>query len=146
MKNYIPFPQANDLLKVIEIRKILPIHRSKIKVAIKEYFQFSSRQSDYYYLAGLWLGLYHEDADKVVVSLLDDRDVYAHINNEFLCNEVFSNAFKNRRLSRKQQMDLVVRDLVLNSNMNTLVTSTHYRRASTVLKWIDQLNVMNDDK
>lgn len=146
MKQTIPFPQANDLMKVLKIRNILPTHKSKVKLKIKEYFGFSSRQSDYYFMAGLWLRLYHEDIDGVFVISFNDALLMTHLNDEFMSNKVFSNAIKNKGLDKKRRLDLIVNDLVLDSNMNTLLTSTHYRRATTVLKWIEQLNVMNNGR
>ena len=146
MKQFIPFPQANDLMKVLKIRNILPAHKSKVKLKIKEYFGFSSRQADYYFLAGLWLRLYHENADGVIVNSLDDAILMTHLNDVLMTNKIFSNALKNKGHDKKGQLDLIVYDLMLNSNMSTSLTSTHYRRATTVLKWIEQLNDMNNGR
>ena len=97
-------------------------------------------------MAGLWLRLYHEDIDGVFVISFNDALLMTHLNDEFMSNKVFSNAIKNKGLDKKRRLDLIVNDLVLDSNMNTLLTSTHYRRATTVLKWIEQLNVMNNGR
>ena len=63
-----------------------------------------------------------------------------------MTNKIFSNALKNKGHDKKGQLDLIVYDLMLNSNMSTSLTSTHYRRATTVLKWIEQLNDMNNGR
>ena len=53
----VPYPQANDLDKVIDI--VTNFHSAGLtnKPAIAEFFDFDERQGDYYANAGYYLGL-----------------------------------------------------------------------------------------
>lgn len=135
MKN-IPFPQANDLKKVIEINKLLPCTKSAVKMKMVNLYGFSPRQADYYLQAGIWLGIYHIDAKNVVSGQETYEQIERIISTTIRENIIFKNACENRHLEVGEQRRLIVGDLVLHSNMSTMTKSTHYRRASTVIRWI----------
>ena len=145
ISDHIPFPQANDLTKIVEIRNLLPKNKSLVKKAIQEYFNFSSRQAGYYFSACLWFGLYVVSSNNDVVSRVEGKNVHEYLRNKFSSNVILSNALQNQHLTRKIQVELIVNDLILHSNMSTMITTTHYRRASTVLKWVEYFNSMNND-
>lgn len=136
MKN-IPFPQANDLRKVIEINKFLPCTKSEVKTKLVNLYGFSPRQADYYLQAGIWLGIYHVDVKNVVSGQSTFKDIEKIISTTIRENIIFKNARENLHLGLNEQRRLIVGDLVLHSNMSTMTKTTHYRRASTVIKWIN---------
>ncbi len=143
----VPYPQANDLDKVIDI--VTNFHSAGLsnKPAIAEFFEFDERQGDYYANAGYYLGLLKRVPSSVEFSLTREGEYIAKSENRSRRNLLLLKQMLKRpsfheiiRLFDSRNRDLsslsvevlapiIQRHVELNE-------TTARRRASTVMSWL----------
>ncbi|WP_026473575.1 type II restriction enzyme [Alkaliflexus imshenetskii] len=146
-----PFPQADSFERVVNLCELLSQRDFITKEEITENYDFDARQTDYYSNAGKYLGLmeigkdpvskqigcYLTDLGKEVFTLsLFDRQ------KEFIRLIVSHSVFKLTLKSLLDNGEMPDRDeivhIMLKSNLyNINSTSTYFRRASTIVGWIN---------
>jgi len=143
----VPYPQANDLDKVIDI--ITNFHTAGLsnKPAIAEFFHFDERQGDYYANAGYYLGLLKRVPDSTEFELTREGGFIARAENrshrnllllkQMLKRPSFNEIIQffesqNRDLSLLSLDDLA---LIIEKHAG-LNDTTAKRRASTVKNWL----------
>ena len=143
----VPYPQANDLDKVIDI--ITNFHSADLtnKPSVAEFFDFDQRQGDYYANAGYYLGLQKRVPDSTEFELTRVGEYIAKSENRSRRNllllkqmlkrpsfyeiiQLFDN--KNRDISSITIVDL----FPIIQKHTGLNDTTAKRRASTVMSWI----------
>ena len=143
----VPYPQANDLDKVIDI--VTNFHSAGLsnKPAISEFFDFDERQGDYYLNAGNYLGLLKRVANSHDFELTREGEYIARSENrsrrnllllkQMLKRPSFNEIIhlfesENRELS---SLTVDVLALVIQKHVE-LNETTARRRASTVMSWL----------
>jgi len=143
----VPYPQANDLDKVIDI--VTNFHSADLsnKPAIAEFFDFDERQGDYYANAGYYLGLLKRIPDSTEFELTREGGYIARSLNRSRRNllllmqmmkrpsfneiiRLFDN--KNRDLT-SLHIDILAPIIQKHVSLNE---TTARRRASTVMSWL----------
>lgn len=148
----VPFPQADDFDRVIDIVALL-IDSPKTKNDLAENYDFDPRQSDYYLNAARYLGLVEGVEHSTFVPSELAKAIYsksAHEKNAFLMailmkvpavstlNNIWAEA------GAKPSMDRAVHILQNLPDASALAESTIKRRAQTVMSWTAWLhNQMN---
>ena len=147
----VPFPQANDLDKVVDLLALL---RSRADAAagsgvskadIAEHFEFDERQGDYYANAGVYLGLIQRSDNGFVLSELGSQVIGTRslarrtemLVEYMLRRPVLRDAFALLQ-AHSLTVDQVRQDEVaaIISHHTSLSGTTPARRASTVLRWL----------
>ncbi|MDO9033993.1 MAG: hypothetical protein Q7U51_02150 [Methanoregula sp.] len=143
----VPYPQANDLDKVIDI--VTNYHSACLsnKPAIAEFFEFDERQGDYYANAGYYLGLLKRVPSSVEFSLTREGEYIAKSENRSRRNLLLLKQMLKRpsfheiiRLFDSRNRDLsslsaeVLAPII--QNHVELNETTARRRASTVMSWL----------
>jgi hypothetical protein len=140
----IPFPQANDLNKVIDTVSLVNQGYST-KQELSEIFEFDERQGDYYANAARYLGFLDREGTTFSVSAIGKRllrlsspsrragliteqlirrPVFHQILHQLLQNNLDINSLDSINISQ------------LVEGQTTLGGATPQRRASTVIQWI----------
>ena len=140
----IPFPQANDLNKVIDTVSLVNQGYST-KQELSEIFEFDERQGDYYANAGRYLGFLDREGTSFSVSAIGKRLLRLSspsmraglITEQLIRRPVFHQILhqllhNNLDISSLDSID--ISQLV--EGQTTLGGSTPQRRASTVIQWI----------
>jgi len=150
----IPYPQANDLDKVITLVTNFNSAKLSDKQAIADYFEIEKRQGDYYANAGIYLGLLQRVPSSTKFALTENGEKIARSGdpsqrNLLLLKEMLKKPSlyaiialfeKNNRDSSSLNIDIltsIIRKYRLELNSNT-----GRRRASAVknwLRWIEAL-------
>lgn len=142
----VPFVQANNFERVISLLEHLYEHSMTVE-EVAELMQFKTRQSDYYFNAGKYLGLFEkvrdENTDTIVMQLTSlGRKVYKLnykarqlklvelILEHKIFNELFIYTYNNNKLPSKE---LVMRKM---REYNVCNEPQIARRASSVISWI----------
>lgn len=148
-KETIPYPQADDLDKVIDIVTNFSDEELYNKQNIAAYFEFDERQGDYYANAAIYLGfLERKEGRTGEFELTDTGDKLANCNNRSQrnllllkqllkkpsFNELFSIIIKNKSDFQSLSIDTI--ESVIRKN-TTLTANTPKRRASTVKSWLN---------
>src|SRR5208337_3199283 len=143
-----PYPQANDLDKVIDIVTNFQSAGLSNKPAIAEFFDFDDRQGDYYLNAGYYLGLLKRIPHSTEFSLTKEGDYIARLKNrshrnllllkQMLKRPSFNEIIRlfdagNRDLT-SLSVDVLVQ--IIKRHDSRLNDTTARRRASTVKKWL----------
>jgi len=143
----VPYPQANDLDKVVDIITNFKSAGLSNKPAIAEFFDFDERQGDYYLNAGYYLGLLKRVPDTTEFGLTREGEYIARSENrsrrnlllltQMLKRPSFNEIIrlfesKNRNLSLLN-VDMLAPIIQKNSGLDG---STPRRRASTVMSWL----------
>src|SRR5208337_5121273 len=148
----VPYPQANDLDKVIDI--ITNFHSAFLsnKPAIAEFFDFDKRQGDYYANAGYYLGLLKRIPDSIEFDLTRDGKYIAKSENRSRRNLLLLRQMLKRPSFHEivQLFESNSRDLTTLS-IDTLASiiqqyielndTTARRRASTVMSWLKWMEI-----
>jgi hypothetical protein len=147
----VPYPQANDLDKVIDI--VTNFHSAGLsnKPAIAEFFDFDERQGDYYLNAGYYLGLLKRVPDSHEFELTREGEYIAKSENRSRRNLLLLKQMLKRpsfneivRLFENKKWDFyVLSDDVLSPIIQRHVKlneTTARRRASTVMSWLRWVN------
>ncbi len=144
----VPFPQANDLDKIIDVITSFG-EDLKTKDQISEYFDFDERQGDYYANAAIYLGFFIRDPDNgglfVLTALGDEmrRCPNRRCRNRLLLTQLLRRpSFRSTILLLKDcgfspgdiSKDKVAQIIMKNDRRYNLTTSR--RRASTVKSWM----------
>ncbi|MDL2315433.1 transcriptional regulator [Bacteroidales bacterium OttesenSCG-928-C19] len=147
----IPFPQANSFERVINLCELLNQKEFLSKEEITQNYDFDSRQTDYYSNAGKYLGLVEIGRDSVTLqsgcfltlkgkrlfnlSLIDRQKEFVKL---IISHSVFKNTLKlsleNGELPNKETIVEIMKRAKLH-NVNS--ESTYFRRASTIIGWIN---------
>ena len=152
----LPFPQADSIERVINLCELL-FNKELSKDNITEKYAFDSRQSDYYTNAGRYLGIVDKpDKDRKSIYCLTDRGTsILKLNYKkrqlalcecILKHEVFSKVlssyFQNGTMPSK---DKIVEFMKESHLYNISKDKTYYRRASTIIHWINWIvGLIND--
>jgi len=143
----VPYPQANDLDKVIDI--VTNFHSAGLtnKPAIAEFFDFDERQGDYYANAGYYLGLLKRIPDSTEFELTREGGYIARSMNRSRRNLLLLMQMMKRpsfneiiRLFESKNRDLTSLNVdilapIIQKHIS-LNDTTARRRASTVISWL----------
>ena len=140
----IPFPQANDLNKVIDtVTLVNQGYTSKQELA--DILEFDERQGDYYANAARFLGLldrennnfYITDSGKAFLKLTSSIKRAEFIAEQLAIRPVFHQVFHQLLVNGPEidSLDSIDIETIVEENTE-LSGSTPHRRASTVKQWI----------
>jgi hypothetical protein len=139
----IPFPQADDFDRVIDLVALL-MASPKTKNDLAENYDFDPRQSDYYLNASRYLGLVESFDNSTYGPSALANIIYsknAHEKKAFLM-AILMKVPAVRNLSKiwskdgsKPSLDKVIQILENLPDTSTLADSTKKRRAQTVMSW-----------
>lgn len=152
----IPFPQANDFSKVIDLLSLL--YDAEDFTLDNEFitsnFDFDARQTNYYSAAGKYLGFITSDKDgKQKLTALGKKvmelphyEKNIEIVKQILKHDVFSKVLeKYFDTSTAPTIDQIVKIMKSSKISNVNSDNTYQRRASTVLKWVEWIIDLNKD-
>lgn len=150
MNNSIPFPQANDINKVIALVQAGDeIIENKEKA--KEVINVGTPRQVSYYLSALqylkYLGQNKKLTERALKLQNSKSELVSDIYNQLLEDKLFGKAYHDFKVTGKVNMDKVTSDL--KKENQRLSESTLRRRASTIRSWvewmygIDKENEMN---
>ena len=148
----VPFPQADDFDRIIDIVALL-IDGPKTKNDLAENYDFDPRQSDYYLNAARYLGLVESVEHSTFVPSELANAIYsksAHEKNAFLMAILMKvpaiSSLNNiwARDGSKPSMDRVIHILENLPDTSALAESTIKRRAQTVMSWTSWLHNQMD--
>ncbi len=147
----VPYPQANDLDKVIDI--VTNFHSASLsnKLAIAEFFDFDERQGDYYLNAGYYLGLLKRVPSSTEFSLTREGEYIARSSNRSgrdllllkqmlkrpSCHEIVSLFDSSGRDLALLSLDVLAPIIQKHTELSG---STPGRRVSTVMSWLRWVN------
>ncbi len=149
----IPFPQADSFERVINICENLLNRKFLSKNEIADMFAFTDRQADYYCNAGKYLGIIEQQQNQNIVLSktgtqllnLNLRDRLLFLAKLILRHKVFNDAlrlyFEKSELPSKDEIVCLMKNVHLNKVGGD---STYYRRASTILSWLNWITRMID--
>jgi len=140
----VPYPQANDLDKVVDSVKLIGSGVND-KFQISEFFEFAGRQGDYYANAGRYLGFVERDDHGFVLTRLGREFVQLEslsertevLLSQMLARPIFRSVF-NLLIENKFNLASITKAKIAKviDTHSTLSTSTSERRASTVQNWL----------
>lgn len=143
----VPYPQANDLDKVIDIVTNFQTAGLSNKPAIAEFFDFDERQGDYYLNGGYYLGLLKRVPSSTEFSLTREGEYIARSENRSRRNLLLLKQMLKRpsfneiiRLFDLRDRDLTLLDVdvlapIIQKHV-ALNPTTARRRASTIISWL----------
>ena len=138
----IPFPQADDLSKIIDVVEVLT-SGAEDKFGIAEKFDVDPRQGDYYGNGAIWLGLaqksnglYRSTQSGAEFSSLDRSKRLARLGEIVSAMPVFHEAATERVRAGQVDLDKISQSLIRRFGFSQ---STGERRALTVRSWIEWL-------
>ncbi len=137
----VPFPQANDFEKVINIIEILFAGLAETREDFADHFSFDIRQADYYFNAARYLGLaaakegriYLTPRGREIVLMNKMKRHYALIQR-VLSRKVFHDVYTMLE-SQEPTIDDVVNLMEENNVLSGKSESLKRRRAQTVMSW-----------
>lgn len=150
-KTVAPFPQADDFTRVINLIEVL--NKKDLPVdEITQIMGFTPRQTDYYYNAGLYLGLFikynwvDRDENKVINVKLTDlgreinkmnyKDRQLRLVSLILEHKIFNGLFFKSLLTGKlPSRDEVIEEMVKYNVCSAGSVAT--RRSQTVISWLN---------
>ena len=145
----IAFPQANSMLRIINLMELL-FEKALSKQEITNEYAFDERQTNYYTDAGRYLGLIdkvRDQEDKLVFYLsslgkrimgLGFRERQLEIVRQILKHKVFNETLKLHLQYGEMPSTKTIVKLMKESNLyNVNSESTFVRRSSTVMRWIE---------
>ena len=131
------WPQADSLGRIISILDMLPIRVDHFVNEFSTRYGMSTRQCSYYKSAALWLEIITIE-ENVIISCVDGSDPYQHILGKLNSNKVFNKAIKSLRRGNLDK-NLIALDILMYSSLGSSITTTHLRRAQTVISWVKTL-------
>ncbi|MBS1993268.1 MAG: hypothetical protein JSS83_22285 [Cyanobacteria bacterium SZAS LIN-3] len=141
----IPFPQANDMDKVIDTIQLIDLGLNT-KSAIAEFFEFGERQSYYYTDAGRYLGLVEKVGQSFVLTEAG-REFQTLAARTQRTKAIFRQMMRRPSLRAALQLvstrqfdlttvsDAEIAEIIMKHSCPNLSRSTSLRRASTLRKW-----------
>jgi hypothetical protein len=149
----VPYPQANDLDKVIGVITHFRSANLSDKESIADFFEFEGRQGDYYANAGVYLGLLRRVPYSTKFALTKAGDSIANSENQSKRNyllfkqmlkspslNAIINLFeKYDRCSACLNVDMLAP--IILKDRPELNPITARRRASTILSWLRWMEI-----
>jgi len=147
----IPFPQADNFERIINLCELLNQKEFLLKEDITQNYDFDSRQTDYYSNAGKYLGLIETGKDPVTLqkgcfltskgkqlfklNLVDRQKEFAKliISHSAFRDTLKLSLDKGEVPDKEQIVEIMMHSKLYNVNSE----STYFRRASTVIGWIN---------
>lgn len=146
----IPFPQANSLNKIVNMLKEISVSENGYITSeeLSLINDFTFRQSDYYYNAGLYLGYVYGEEDKIYLTSKGeelirkrDKELKLKLTRDILQHlpfrKVMIKALGNKEYMTQGKVYEILRDE--ESYMPGYSESTRNRRSSTIAKWINEI-------
>lgn len=142
----IPFPQADSFERVVDLLSLL-YEQSLTKDMITENYDFTARQSDYYTNIGRYLRLIEKETKQGQIQYklsslgesimgLPYKQKYLELTRCLFKKNVFRRVFLEWVPSMAIRKDRIV-TIMQEEKVGILAESTLYRRAQTVIKWMD---------
>jgi len=148
---HIPFPQANNFDRVINLCELLNQKVFISKEEITQNYDFDYRQTDYYSNAGRYLGLIDfgrdnesgqigcfltEKGRKVFnLNLIDRQKEFVKL---IICHSVFKETLKQYLINTEMPTKENIVDIMKRSDLHNIDSeTTYFRRASTITGWIN---------
>jgi len=147
----IPFPQADSFERVINLCELLNQKEFLSKEEITQNYDFDSRQTDYYSNAGKYLGLIEIGKDPITLQTgcfltskgkqvfnlnLDERQ--KEFVKLIISHSVFKSTLKlTLEAGELPNKETIVEVMKRSKLYNINSESTYFRRASTVIGWIN---------
>lgn len=150
----VPFPQADDFTKVIDLLGYL-YEEDMTKSDIAEQLDFDKRQADYYFNSCVYLGLAKKEhtKDGIYAQLNDEgrrilelpyREKRLALAEKILQHGIFNEIFHKLREVGNLKNDYIVERMKQHQLYQISSDSTYYRRASTIKSWLNWiLNLPN---
>ena len=146
----VPYPQANDLDKVIDLITNYPNGLTN-KTAIAEFFEFDERQGDYYANAAIYLGLLKRGRRRSEFELTREGEFLANSKNRSQRNLLLLKQMLVKPSFNEIMILLTTANWDISSINNEILApiiqhhvplndTTARRRASTVISWIKWVN------
>ena len=145
----IPFPQADSFERVINLCELLKEKGFISKEEITQNYDFDSRQTDYYSNAGKYLGLLDVGKENGQIgcfltkrgrqifnlSIVERQIEFVKlILSHSVFNITLNTCFKNGEMPKRDEIiEIMKKSKLYNVNKE----STFYRRASTIIGWIN---------
>ncbi|WP_078553388.1 type II restriction enzyme [Alkalihalobacterium alkalicellulosilyticum] len=149
----VPFPQADSFERVVDLLHLL--HESTLeKDVITENYDFTPRQSDYYTNIGRFFDLIDKQVHQgsIFYSLTEKgknmmglpyKEKYLALAQCLFSHPVFQKVFLEWILQESLSKDRVV-TIMKQHNLGISAESTYYRRAQTILKWMEWLKKLTE--
>ncbi len=152
----IPFPQADSFERVINLCELLQEHESLARENVTSMYDFNVRQTNYYTDAGRYLGLIEKDKGESVHYTLTPKGKFAlkqsYKNRQtvfikaILEHSVFAESLKLYLVySEIPSKDQIVAIMKKSNLYNIGADKTYYRRASTIISWINWILSLLDE-
>ncbi|MEH7514249.1 hypothetical protein V7146_16165 [Gottfriedia acidiceleris] len=145
----IPFPQADNFNNITLLFNELKKGKLK-KEEITKLLGYTTRQTDYYTNSAIYLGLVEKDYSKdgIIFCLTNKgKRISTYVPREEFLNiikAIFEHAvFKRTFLESIENGGIVkerVLEIMIEENLKITSDSTLYRRAKTIISWIDWIN------
>ncbi|ABS24171.1 translation elongation factor [Bacillus paranthracis] len=145
----IPFPQADSFPRIVDLLGLL-VENDLSKDDITRNYDFDERQTGYYTAAGMYLGLiekYKDENRQVMFTLtragrgimrLKTKDKFLRLAKSILVHEPFKQVLAEYfQTSTPPEKERVVEIMKRCNLYNVNSESTYFRRASTVMGWIN---------
>jgi hypothetical protein len=145
----VPFPQADSFARIVNLCELLNEQDTLTKDKITQKYNFTPRQTDYYFNAGKYLGWLDRKKENGVVAFCLTKEGINLFRfpifkrqikfiESILSHAIFNNTlkiyFKNGTLPPEQD---IIR-LMYDSNLGRVKSEkTYRRRATTVISWIN---------
>ncbi|RLL43924.1 hypothetical protein D8M04_13550 [Oceanobacillus piezotolerans] len=145
----IPFPQADTFDNIIKLLNLL--YKGDLnKYKITDHFKFTSRQTDYYTNSAIYLGfvekrhieksVYFTLSEKGYQTFsLPEKEKHLAIIKSIFEHSVFKRAYIEWYEEKFITKDRVV-EIMLEEDLRVASDSTLYRRARTIICWIEWIN------
>lgn len=130
----IPFIQANSFERIISLMEIL-FEEDKTKEEIANIMQFDLRQSDYYFNAGRYIGLFEKK------NLADDEKHKIKISLSKLGKDIVKLRYKERQL---KLVSLILQHYIFNKLFINVYNSGELPSKEDIQKIMREKNVCND--
>ncbi len=152
---YIPFPQANDMYRIINLIELL-YEKPMSKNEITTKYAFDKRQTFYYTDAGRYLGLISKNNNGGIIFYLTEKGKHIMelsfeqrqlaIAAQILEHKVFREILKLHLRSGEMPDKNTIVAIMKNSGLyNVNSDNTYERRSSTVVGWINWiLSLINE--
>lgn len=152
----VPFPQANNFKRVINLCELLNVNDLSLDDITAEY-SFDGRQSQYYSAAGMYLGLIekHKKDKKIFLRLtalgksllrMKYKERQLKLVELILAHEAFNRTFKmtidESQIPDKDGIVHIMKDAAL---YKVKKEKTYVRRSSTIMAWINWILDLIDE-
>lgn len=144
----IPFPQANSMVRIVDLLSILMEHNELSADYITQNYAFTERQTAYYTTAAIYLGLVQKRRDGAVyyslsedgrrVMALQHKQKYLGIVEAIVKHEVFNKVLREYFTTFSPPSRDRIAEIMNNCSIYHVNSQdTIQRRAHSVLKWIE---------